>query len=106
MQHKNYTLELDSVYGAVRSSLVILNNLQYASASKAFKNFGRIVLRSALGKVQGMTKELGYPVICSSEVADALGQSAELVDLGERSIRGHAPMHLFGWRPAILEKLG
>lgn len=60
---------------------------------------------NAASRLEGMTKELGYPVICSSAVADALGQSTELVDLGERSVRGHAPMHLFGWRPAILSEL-
>lgn len=60
---------------------------------------------NAASRLEGMTKELGYPVICSSNVADALGQPTELVDLGERSVRGHAPMHLFGWRPAILEEL-
>lgn len=55
---------------------------------------------NAASRLEGMTKELGYPVICSSAVANALGQSTELVDLG-----GHAPMHLLGWRPAILAEL-
>ncbi len=60
---------------------------------------------NAASRLEGLTKELGYPVICSSAVADAVGQSTELVDLDEHSVRGHAPMHLFGWRPAILEEL-
>lgn len=60
---------------------------------------------NAASRLEGLTKELGYPVICSAAVASALGQSAELVDLGEHAVRGHAPMHLFGWRPAILNGL-
>ncbi|OGS91955.1 MAG: hypothetical protein A2Z95_03515 [Gallionellales bacterium GWA2_60_18] len=60
---------------------------------------------NAASRLEGMTKTLGYPVICSSVVADTVKASAELADLGEQSIRGHASMHLFGWRPAILDKL-
>lgn len=61
---------------------------------------------NAASRLEGMTKTLGYPVVCSAAVAEAVPGSAELADLGEQSVRGHAPMHLFGWRPAILEKLG
>lgn len=60
---------------------------------------------NAASRLEGMTKTLGYPVVCSSAVADAVKVSTELVDLGEHSIRGHAPMHLSGWRPAILDRL-
>lgn len=60
---------------------------------------------NAASRLEGMTKELGYPVVCSSAVADVVKDSSELEDLGEHTVRGHAPMHVFGWRPAILEKL-
>lgn len=60
---------------------------------------------NAASRLEGMTKELGYPIVFSSAVADALVQATERVDLGECSVRGHAPMHLFGWRPAIPEEL-
>jgi adenylate cyclase len=60
---------------------------------------------NAASRLEGMTKELGYPIVFSSTVADGVKGSAELVDLGECSVRGHAPMHLFGWRPSILEEL-
>lgn len=60
---------------------------------------------NSASRLEGMTKELGYPIVLSSAVADGLQGSAELVDLGECAVRGHAPMHLFGWRPAILEAL-
>ncbi|WP_435627042.1 adenylate/guanylate cyclase domain-containing protein [Candidatus Ferrigenium straubiae] len=61
---------------------------------------------NAASRLEGMTKTLGYPVVCSSAVAGAVKGSTELVDLGEHSVRGHAPMHLFGWKPAILDRLG
>ena len=60
---------------------------------------------NAASRLESMTKELAYPIVCSSAVADGVKGTDWLVDLGERSVRGHAPMHLFGWRPAILEKL-
>lgn len=60
---------------------------------------------NAASRLEGMTKTLGYPVVCSAAVAEAVPGSADLADLGEQSVRGHAPMHLFGWRPAILDKL-
>lgn len=60
---------------------------------------------NAASRLEGMTKTLCYPVVCSAAVVEAVPGSAELVDLGEQSVRGHAPMHLFGWRPAILDKL-
>ena len=60
---------------------------------------------NAASRLEGMTKELGYPIVCSAAVAGGVNASAVLDDLGERPVRGHAPMHLFGWRPAILEAM-
>jgi len=57
--------------------LVILNNLQYTSAPKAFKNFGCVVLLSALGKVQGMAKELANNHGQSHQVFFAAPQPCE-----------------------------
>ena len=48
------------------------------------------------------TTELGYPVVCSALVADAVGRAGGLEDLGERSLRGHPALHVFGWRPRLL----
>lgn len=60
---------------------------------------------NAASRLEGMTKELGYPIVFSSAVEDGVKGTAGLVDLGECSVRGHTPVHLFGWRPAILEEL-
>jgi class 3 adenylate cyclase/CHASE2 domain-containing sensor protein len=48
------------------------------------------------------TTELGYPVVCSAGVADAVGRAGGLEDLGERTLRGHPVLHVFGWRPRLL----
>lgn len=56
-------------------------------------------------RLESMTKDMGYPIICSSAVAEGVKSAAELVDLGECSVRGRASVHLFGWQPAILEEL-
>ncbi len=53
-------------------------------------------------RLEQATTELGYPVVCSSFVADAVGRAGGLEDLGERSLRGHAALHVFGWRPRLL----
>jgi adenylate cyclase len=60
---------------------------------------------NAASRLEGMTKELGYPIVFSSFVADGVKGAAGPVDLGECAVRGHAPMHLYGWRPAILEEM-
>jgi len=60
---------------------------------------------NAASRLEGMTKELGYPIVFSSAVAEGVQGVDELADLGNCPVRGHAPMHLFGWRPAILEQM-
>jgi class 3 adenylate cyclase/CHASE2 domain-containing sensor protein len=56
---------------------------------------------NAASRLEAATKSLGFPVICSEPVADAVGFSGGLVDLGMQEIRGRSPMRLFGWNPPI-----
>jgi adenylate cyclase len=53
-------------------------------------------------RLEQATTELGYPVVCSAGVADAVGRAGGLEDLGERTLRGHPVLHVFGWRPRLL----
>lgn len=50
-------------------------------------------------RLEGRTKELGYPVICSATVAERLDSSIKLTPLGETPIKGRAATAVFGWRP-------
>jgi adenylate cyclase len=48
-------------------------------------------------RLEGMTKELGRPVLLSGETARRLGEANELVPLGEVALRGRAqPLPVFG----------
>jgi class 3 adenylate cyclase/CHASE2 domain-containing sensor protein len=49
-------------------------------------------------RVQGLTKELGYALVCTRSVVDALGHPAGLVPLGMQSIKGHTPVEVYGWK--------
>jgi class 3 adenylate cyclase len=53
-------------------------------------------------RLEGATKEVGFPLVCSRAVADALGgpERNGLHALGARPIKGHTPVEIFGWRPA------
>ena len=52
-------------------------------------------------RLEGVTKEVGFPLVCSRAVAEALGGDGKngLLALGARPIKGHAPVEVFGWRP-------
>ena len=50
-------------------------------------------------RLEAVTKELNYPVVCSATIAAAVGGAGGLQDLGERIIRGHSRIHVYGWQP-------
>lgn len=51
-------------------------------------------------RLEGLCKELGYPVLCSQVVAKALGEPAGLIPLGLQALKGRSPMAVFGWHKA------
>lgn len=57
-------------------------------------------------RLEGLTRTLGYPVVCSAAVAEAVGRPEFLVDLGMQPIKGHSALHAFGWRPPLLDDQG
>jgi adenylate cyclase len=57
-------------------------------------------------RLEALTKEVGYPVVCSAQVADAVGRSGNIQDLGERALRGHTAIRVFGWQPPLLADAG
>lgn len=54
-------------------------------------------------RLEGATKEHGYPIVCSVNVANAVRGFAGLHDLGEHPIKGHTNIHMFGWLPPALK---
>lgn len=48
-------------------------------------------------RIEGLTKELGYPLLVSRSVAERLSGLADLTDLGTQVIRGRAPISVLGW---------
>ena len=50
-------------------------------------------------RLEGLTKDVGFPLVCSATVIDALENRAGFVKLGEQAIKGHTPVAVYGWRP-------
>ena len=55
-------------------------------------------------RLEALTKEHRYPVICNAAVAEAVGAAGGLVDLGQLALRGHSAQRLYGWNPPILQE--
>lgn len=52
-------------------------------------------------RIEGLTKEAGYPLLASRAVLDRLPQRDGFVPLGEMAVKGRAAVEVFGWRPAV-----
>lgn len=49
-------------------------------------------------RLESLCKELGYPLLCSQSVADAVAGTHRTDALGKQALKGHSPMNVFGWR--------
>jgi adenylate cyclase len=49
-------------------------------------------------RLEGLTKELGYPIVMSAAVRERLTDQNGIEMLGVRSLKGHAPIKVFGWK--------
>jgi len=56
-------------------------------------------------RLESMSKTAGYPVICSNDVAAAVGFAGGLVDLGAQEIKGRSPLHVWGWNPPLAKRV-
>jgi adenylate cyclase len=64
------------------------------------------VVNAAL-RLEALTKELGYPILCNARVAEAVGAAGGLADLGQPkgAFQGTARgERLYGWNPALLQQ--
>lgn len=50
-------------------------------------------------RLEGLTKALGYPIVCSNSVAEEILPTTPLTDLGVQAVKGRAPLQVYGWRP-------
>lgn len=50
-------------------------------------------------RLEGLTKDVGFRIVCSKDVVAALGSNQDLVSVGPQSIKGHTPVHAYGWGP-------
>lgn len=50
-------------------------------------------------RLEGLTKELGYPVVLSAVVREKLLAQLGIENLGTHPVKGHAPIEVFGWKP-------
>lgn len=51
-------------------------------------------------RLEGRSKDLGYPLIVNSGVVQWLGVEPGLVPLGQHSIKGHSAVEIYAWTPA------
>lgn len=56
-------------------------------------------------RIEGLTAELGYPLLVDERVAEALAPEVRFDALGERTLKGHSPVRIHGW-PARLHDTG
>ncbi len=50
-------------------------------------------------RLEGVTKEVGYGLVCSRAVFEQVGEQERLVPLGQHAIKGHSPVEIFGFDP-------
>lgn len=50
-------------------------------------------------RIEGLTKDSGFPVLLSSSVYHQIPDTRALVPLGTMSIRGHSSIEVFAWKP-------
>jgi class 3 adenylate cyclase len=50
-------------------------------------------------RLEGLTKDVGFQIVCSKDVFDALESNGDLVSVGSQAIKGHTPVLAYGWGP-------
>ena len=48
-------------------------------------------------RIEGLTKDVGYPLVCSETVMKLLDSPIGFVNLGAKPVKGHTPVVVYGW---------
>jgi len=56
---------------------------------------------SLTARLETLTRTLGYPVLCTVDVAKAVEQTGGLNDCGEQAVQG-GTLQVYGWKPPLL----
>ena len=75
-----------------------------ARARYGYSAVGDVV--NVASRIEGLSKEVGFPVVCSRAVAEAAGPAYALVPLGDKPIKGHSPVSVYGWEPMQPDRVG
>ena len=50
-------------------------------------------------RIEALSADVGYPLVVTEEVAAAVRDLAAFDALGERTLKGHSPVRVYGWPP-------
>ncbi|MGE5794110.1 MAG: CHASE2 domain-containing protein [Bacteroidota bacterium] len=50
-------------------------------------------------RIEGLSAEVGYPLVATEDVVAAVRDLATFDSLGERTLKGHSPVRVYGWPP-------
>lgn len=56
---------------------------------------------NAASRIEGLTKDAGFPLLLSAAVAEKLDNTEGLASIGPMAVKGRAPIEVFGWRPPV-----
>lgn len=48
-------------------------------------------------RLEGLTKDVGFQIVCSKDVFDVLESNGDLTSVGSQAIKGHTPVLAYGW---------
>lgn len=48
-------------------------------------------------RLEGLTKDVGFQIVCSKDVFEALESNGDLTSVGSQAIKGHTPVLAYGW---------